>query len=841
MANDALETYRRKRNFRKTPEPRGKKERKSRGSLRFVVQEHHARRLHYDFRLEIDGVLKSWAVPKGPSMDPAEKRLAVATEDHPLAYGDFQGVIPEREYGGGTVAIWDRGTYAADPALGRRENEKYLRAGLERGRLSFVLSGERLRGRFALARLSDGKSWLLMKSRDEEALAISSETRGRGRTRPSKTKQRAAKPAARTGTLARAPRVPRPMLATLADAPFDHPDWLFEIKWDGYRAIADLRGDRPRLCSRNAKSFFPRYRELEPALERIGRDAVLDGEVVVLDEAGHSSFQRLQYFETDREGALVYYAFDLLAVDGRDLTDEPLLARKRRLKALLKKSSGAVRFSDHVLGRGKAFFREAVRQGLEGIVAKDARSTYEPGKRSRAWLKIKGERRQEAVIVGYTAPRGRRKHLGALVVALQESGGLRYAGHVGTGFSGATLARLRERLDPLVREEPPLEAVPATNAPVRWVEPVLVAEITFREWTDDGVLRQPVYVGLRDDKSASEARRERPVATREARSGRKRPATSWRRPKIQPAKPGDDFTVVKAAGHDVKLTHLKKIYFPEDRITKGDVLAYYRAVAGAMLPYLRGRPQSLHRHPDGIDAPGFYHKDYGAPVPPWLRTHCVPSESTGSTIRYLVVDDVAGLLFVANLGCIEINPWFSRVESLERPDYLVLDLDPEDIAFEEVVRTARTIHRLLERIDVPSYCKTSGATGLHVYVPLGARYDFEQAKTFAEIIARIVERQLPATTSTARSPAKRQKRVYLDYLQNRRGQTLAAPYSLRPRPGAPVATPLRWSEVTVRLDPRRFTGKVVLERLEKRGDLFEPVLGKGIDLPGALRKLEAFS
>lgn len=832
MGAAELRTYRRKRHFRDTPEPSGSVERGRRGALRFVVQEHHARRLHYDFRLEIDGVLKSWAVPKGPSLDPAKKRLAVATEDHPMAYGGFEGVIPDGHYGAGTVMIWDHGTYAAAPGLDRKESERRLRDGLAKGHLSFVLSGERLRGRFALARLRDGKSWLLMKARDEDAVA---EEKPGPRSKSKVDAKRLYRK--------RAPKVPKPMLATLGDAPFDDPSWIFEIKWDGYRAIADLRGDEPRLCSRNAKAFLPRYAKLLPDLKRIGREAVLDGEVVVLDDEGRSSFQKLQMWETDPTGTLAYCAFDLLALDGKDLTSEPLLERKKRLKALLGDRGGAVRYSDHVLGRGKAFFREAVRRGLEGIMAKDARSSYEPGVRTASWLKIKAQRRQELVIVGYTEPRGTRKNLGALILGFYDDGALRYAGHVGTGFSSETLKDLRRRLDPLVREDSPLARVPPTNAPVRWVEPRLVAEIAFREWTEEGVMRQPVFLGLREDKAAKDVRRERPIAAAKAHgeAKRKRPSAPWRRPKVAPAPLSSDDLVVTVGGRDVKLTHLAKTYFPDDGVTKGDVLAWYRKIAPVMLPYLKGRPQSLHRHPDGIAKPGFYHKDYEAPVPEWMRTEQVHSESTDSEIRYLVVDDAAGLLFVANLGCIEINPWFSRVETIDRPDYLVLDLDPEDIDFKEVVRAAQAIHRLFEKIDVPSYCKTSGATGLHVYVPLGAKYEFDQAKTFAEIVARVVERELPDTTSTLRSPSKRQKRVYLDFLQNRRGQTLAAPYSLRPRPGAPVATPLRWKEVTTRLDPRKFTRDVVLKRLDAHGDLFAPVLGKGIDLPKALKKLEKFA
>jgi bifunctional non-homologous end joining protein LigD len=740
-----------------------------------------------------------------------------------MRYGGFEGIIPEGHYGAGTVAIWDSGTYAAAAGLDRKESEKRLRDGLAQGKLSFVLSGHKLHGRFTLVRLRDAKSWLLMKARDEDA-------------EPAReVGEPAAEPATAPRRTARLPKVPKPMLATLADGPFDDPNWIYEIKWDGYRAIADLRGEKPRLCSRNGKAFLPRYERPRPALEAVGRGAVLDGEVVVVDGEGRSSFQALQNYESTPAEGLAYYVFDLLALDGKDLTALPLLDRKRKLKALLGRGKGPVRYSDHVVGEGKRFFAEAVRRGLEGVMAKDARSLYEPGVRTTSWLKVKAQQRQEAVIVGYTEPRGTRKHLGALILGLYDDRGLRYAGHVGTGFDTEALAELRRRLDPLVRDDCPVRECPPTNAPVRWVEPKLVAEIAFAERTEDGVFRQPVYLGLREDKAAKDVHPEKavPVKTK-AKSRRWRPAVE------PPAETGDSMTVT-VDGHEVKLTHLTKRYWPEEGITKGDVLAYYRKIAPVLLPYLEGRPESLHRHPDGIAKPGFFHKDYEAPTPPWLRTKTVKSESTGGTIRYLVVDDAAGLLFVANLGCIEINPWFSRVESMDRPDYLVLDLDPEDIPFREVVRAAQAIRRLLEKIGVPSYPKTSGATGLHVYVPLGAKYEYEAAKTFAEIVARLVERELPDTTSTVRSPSKRQKRVYLDFLQNRRGQTLAAPYSLRPRPGAPVATPLRWSEVDGKLDPKRFTRDVVMKRVAKYGDLLAPVLGRGIDLPKALRRLEKLS
>jgi bifunctional non-homologous end joining protein LigD len=812
----SLATYRRKRHFEKTPEPAGQR-RRAQGALRFVVQKHQASRLHYDFRLELDGVLKSWAVPKGPSLDPKEKRLAVMVEDHPLDYRTFEGTIPEGNYGAGNVLVWDEGTYEAPGAEDRAASEAAVREGLSRGRLHIVLHGYKLRGEFILVKLPRGKgnNWLLMKKRDpfasEGDVTAQEESVSSGRTLADVARKAPARAKARrTKTTAAASAMPhdvRPMLATLVDKPFDRTGWIFEPKWDGYRAIAEVSGGKVKLYSRNHKGFEKRFGPVIDSLKGLGHDAVLDGEVVAVDNAGRSQFQLLQNYQKTGRGNLVYYVFDQLYLDGEDVRQLPLLRRKEMLANLLGKRPH-VRLSEHIEQHGVAFFDAAVGQHLEGIVAKNGASVYREGARSQEWLKIKTHRRQEAVIAGYTEPRGSRKALGALILGVYEGNKLVYVGHTGGGFDSKGLEEMLARLRPLERKSCPFPDVPVTNAPVHWVKPDL------QEWTDDGRMRMPIFIGLREDKPAREVRRE------ESQSAGK----------------------VLAPDATPQLTHLDKVYWPDDGYTKGDLIAYYRDVAGVILPHLRDRPMSLHRHPGGIANKGFFQKDVGGkPLPSWVQTTVIASDSDTEEITYALCQDEPTLLYLANLGCIEMNPWLSRVESLDQPDYLVLDLDPEDVAFAAVVQTAQAVRKVLDRVGAACWCKTSGKRGLHVAVPLGAAYSYDQARQFAEIVARLANAQMPSTTSVVRSPRLRQKRVYLDYLQNKRGATLAAAYSVRPVPGATVSTPLRWSEVKTGLDPSAFTIKTMRRRLDRVGDLWAPVLGPGIDLMDCLQRLEKLS
>ena len=834
----SLKKYQAKRKFDDTPEPQGGQ---GEGALRFVVQKHAASHLHYDFRLEMGGVLKSWAVPKGPSLNPEDKRLSVMTEDHPYDYRTFEGVIPEGNYGAGTVMVWDEGTYEPLGATGNREaDDRAARHGVHEGHLTFILHGQKLNGEFALIKMhhaDDEDAWLLVKA-DKDRFVSTKEVVSQDRS--AQTGRTMDEIAQGTATWTQVPRLedaPRatlpsvvePMLAELAPTPFDDPDWLYEIKWDGYRALAVLGPDGVRLRSRRDQDFAAKYAPITEALARIrGTQAVLDGEIVVVDKDGRSDFGRLQtYAETG--GELAYYVFDILHLDGRDLTGLPLAERKQILRDWLP-ISDAIRYSDHVVGEGKAFYEAAKQRQLEGVMAKDGRSSYASGRRSRSWLKLKTRARQEAVIGGFTAPRGTRSDLGALVLGVyDDEGHLRYIGHAGGGFDDRMLADMRARLQPLRRATSPFADTFKLNAPVTWVKPELVCEVEFHEWTTDGRMRQPVFVGLRLDKPAKAVHREAVTEPRPSRQG----ATKKVRASARPAPLATSSGTVRAP-----ITHADKVYWPDDGITKGQLAAYYEAVAPYVLPYLKDRPESLHRFPHGITGTHFYQKNL-EDTPSWVRHVTIHSESENRDLHYAVCDDLDTLMYLVNLGSIELHPWSSRVDVLDNPDWGVIDLDPEEIGFDAVITTAQAAHKLLEKAKIPHYAKTSGATGLHIYIPMGAKYTYDQVRDFIHIVVQLVHAQLPDLTSLERSPAKRQHRIYLDYLQNRHGQTLAAAYGVRPRAGAPVSTPLAWDEVKPGLDPTTFTIRTLPQRLKRVGDLWKPVLGKGIDLLAALERLGA--
>lgn len=824
-----LHEYHAKRRFSETPEPEGGAAPAHAGAMRFVVQKHDASRLHYDFRLELDGVLKSWAVPKGPSQDPRDRRLAIQVEDHPLEYRRFEGIIPEGNYGAGTVMVWDEGTYhPAGDHSSRAQEEKVLRDGLARGRLSIELHGRKLRGQFALVRMNKGKAneWLLLKRDDADATTADvlakdrSVVSRRGLTGIKAHAEKHGHVWQSNRAAAAAPkRRVRPMLATATDEPFDRPGWLFEIKWDGYRAIADVANGEVALYSRTGQPFNSKYPDVVQALTGLDHDVILDGEVVALDEQGRPSFQLLQNYTKTGEGQLAYCVFDLLELDGKDLRNQPLIRRKERLRDILPERPALI-LGEHVAEDGIGLLQVAAAKGLEGIMAKRADSTYQEGRRSHDWLKIKLRRRQEAVIGGFTRPRGARKKFGALVLGVYDGKELVYVGHTGGGFDEHSLGEVHAALAPLVRPSCPFKHRPKTNTPATWVEPSLVCEVTFQDWTADGIMRQPIFLGLRGDKPAASVRRERPAKTR----------------------------VVLAAAANARaqdlvqgsVTNPGKVYWPDEGYTKADLIAYYRAVAPLLLPHLRDRPLSLHRHPDGIAGQSFFQKDVSKqPPPPWITTAPITSTVDGKVRKQVLCQDEATLVYLANLGCIEVNPWTSRVGSLDRPDYLVIDLDPHEAPFSLAVAAAREVRKLLQRHCAECFCKTSGKRGLHVYVPLAARYDFDQARQFAEIIARLLEQKFPDTVSLVRDPKLRKGKLYVDYLQNRQGQTTAAAYSVRPVTGATVSTPLRWSELTGRLDPRKFTIRTVPRRLDRLGDLWAAVLGAGADLERCVAGLSA--
>jgi bifunctional non-homologous end joining protein LigD len=848
-----LEDYRRKRDPVRTPEPFGAGDAPPAGRVipatgpRFVVQKHWARNMHFDLRLELDGVLKSWAVPKGPSTRVEEKRLAVHVEDHPLEYGNFEGVIPSGNYGAGSVIVWDRGWFRSfkpeDPL------EQYAR-----GKMELELFGFKLRGRWTLVRMGKKeKEWLLLKKADGSATeyeaidrypesVISGLTVEEMRDVPgtiAAVRERVRSLNAPAGNVS-ARKVPL-TLATLATRPPSGPEWCFEIKYDGVRVLAWRKDDEVHLTGRSGEDITGRYPEIADALRALAIPRfLLDGEIVAEDESGHPSFQRLQArmgltrprdIEAARARVPVRAMFfDCLSLDGHDLRKLPLVQRKELLARVLPPLGTAQR-CDHVLEHGEAFFAAAAEMGLEGIVAKRLASPYS-GRRSPDWIKVKCDRRDVFVIGGYTEPQGSRARFGALHVGRYEGTRLVYVTKVGTGFDTAGLEKIAQALAPLERATSPFETGSPRGRGNHWVEPRLVCEIRFTEWTDDGGLRHPTFMGLRPDKKPEDCRREEllqlmedgdstPRADKPARE-----ATGVRRPSPS-----------AAAARDVRLTNLKKVFWPEG-YTKGDLIGYYESVAPLLLPYLRDRPVVLTRYPDGIMGKSFFQKDAPVFVPDWIRTETVHSGDTERDIRYFVIDDLESLRYVANLATIPLHVWSARVGSLEKPDWLVLDLDPKEAPFAHVVQVARALKTILDDLQLPSSIKTSGATGLHVLIPMGRRYTHEETRTFARLLAMLTVDAVPEISTVARAIKGRGGKVYVDFGQNGRGNTIVAPYSVRPLPGAPASCPLRWDEVTARLDPARFTIKTLPKRFESMADPMVEVLGEGVDVAAAIAGIE---
>jgi bifunctional non-homologous end joining protein LigD len=770
-----LKEYEQKRRKGRTPEPFGGRRTSSRRPI-FVVQRHDARRLHYDFRLERDGALASWAVPKGIPLEPGARRLAVHVEDHPLDYATFEGEIPAGQYGAGTVEIWDHGTYEL---LEEKRD----------GGLTVRLEGERLRGTWTLvpAKLSgEEENWLLIRKRDEAVPGV--------RPRP-------------------APYVP--MLATLVEDVPTGTGWLFEVKWDGYRATATVAEAEATLTSRRGNDLTERF---PGVAKQVGRaiktpSCVLDGEVCALDEDGRASFSEMQ-----KGGqTLVYYVFDLLELEGEALLQLPLTERRARLEKLIDRRNETVRLSE-AFDDGEALLAAAKEQKLEGIIAKRADSTYQPGKRTRDWLKVKTHGRQEFIIAGYTKGQGRRAgRLGSLILAVKRGDELEYVGNCGTGFTDEEIDKLLDLLRPLEGSTPSFKVVPkmpkVKKGDVVWVTPKLVCEVEFSEWTHDGRLRAPSYQGLREDKTADEVRRERPIETD-----------------------------IKRGKRVLQLSNLDKPFWPEEGITKGDLLAYYREIAGVVVPHLRDRPFTMKRYPDGWQGNHFFQKDAPKHMPDWIPTQSI-MVSTRETprrrrqIRAPLVNDELALLWMVNMGCIDLNTWYSRVDKPDRPDFVLFDLDPSpDVGFKEAVEVALLVKDVLDTLGLESHAKTSGSDGMHVLVPIGRRHTYAQTREFAEIVAGALAGSHRGLVTTEWSKARR-RGVLIDANQNGEGKTIASVYSVRPRAGAPVSTPLSWDEVTTDLDPLDFTMDVVLARVERKGDLFAPVLSGRQSLTAALKKL----
>jgi bifunctional non-homologous end joining protein LigD len=899
-----LEQYQKKRDFGRTPEPAGGQA-SSAPSVhggRFVVQRHRATRLHYDFRLEIDGVLVSWAVPKGPSLDPAHKRMAMHVEDHPIEYLDFEGVIPSRQYGAGDVIVWDWGTWepeeTTDPA-----------AAVAAGELKFRLDGQKLRGRFTIVRTrprdgDSGEPWLLIHKRDDAAVegwdveeypqSVKS-----GRTNDEVKANRdaiwlSAAPAAQAEVdLSAAVEAPlpafiEPMSATLATHPFDSPDWLFEVKWDGYRVEAVVRDGTVRMLTRrgnDAARYFPGL--LSPPTWINAETAIVDGEVVAVDEEGVPRFellqQRISGVTEVASAPVVYMAFDLLYLDGRSLLTVSLEDRKRLLRSVLRPQP-RVQFASHIDGDGKTFFEVAKKRNLEGIMAKERHSRYEPGRRVDTWLKIKVRPEQELVVGGYIPGEGSHKDLGALLVGTYEGDKLRYGGRVGSGLNTKTRATLKARLDAFARPTPPFDPPPPRIGELRhavFAEPELVIRAEFADWTRDGTIRQSAFKGILEGRDPRTVVRERPIEPPapkadadpqpdddasartdplRARTPAKREVGSVGPLKPQGATPEEldalarmgQEGVWRVGGRELKLTNLDKVLFPPPAgtaapsITKRELIAYFGRIGPVMLPHLAERPLNLNRFPNGVGGPSFWQKDIPAHAPPWLR-RWVESEgwpegehrdhAVGLDHRkpntHLVADEVATLCWLGNQAAFEIHAWTSRLDAPDRPTYALIDIDPgERTTWDETLTLARLFRTALGHLNVNGFPKTTGKRGIQVWIPIVPRYSFHETSDWVEGVSRAVGSMVPDLVSWEWSKSDRKGRARLDYTQNQPIKTLVAPYAVRPLAGAPVSAPITWDELDdPDLRPDRWTILSILPRVEERGDLFAGVLTEAQELP----------
>ena len=828
----------------------------------FVVHQHDATRMHWDLRLEIDGVLCSWAVPKAPSMDPDDKRLAVKVENHPLEYVHFEAVIPPGNYGAGAMIAWDRGLFRplGDPARGLLEGE-----------LKFELYGYKLRGAFTLVHTGKGtrgrnsgrgsNDWLLIKKRDDFALAYLAGAAALAETSVlsglSITKLAAGAPdhTALVAELA-AMGVPRrplppgsfePMLCHTAEVPFSSADWIFELKYDGFRMVSFGGAGQAALRYRSSQDSTDRYPELTSALRALPVPGlVMDGEIVMFDADGKPDFHKLsvrgQLHKTSeiQRAALAdpvtYVVFDLIGAAGYDLRGLPLLVRKSLLERIVP-AVGPLRYGQHIATQGEALLQQIVARGLEGVVAKRAASPYR-STRSRDWLKMKSDPEADFAVCGYTPPKGSRSGIGALHLCVWVDDGWRWAGKVGSGFDDQQLAAIKTELDAKPTWKPTFPR-PAASRDARWIEPELVVQVRYREWPIDSSLRFPVFERLRRDKPAKEC-------------GMPRRHTGDVQVHADAAAREPDHATpleVDSPVRELRLTRLHKVFWPADQapggahaVTKGELVEYYRSIAPYALPYLKDRPTVLTRYPDGVTGEMFFQKDMPDWTPPWLRTTLRWSEHSQREIHYILIDDADGLAYVANLGSIPLHTWASRVVDLEKPDWAIIDLDPKAAPHEHVVPLALAVHELCEAAKLPNYVKTSGQTGLHVLIPLDGQCTFEQARTLAYLIGLLVERRFPTMATTLRNPAARGGRVYLDWGQNAHGQLLAAPYSVRPVPGASVSMPLTWDEVIPGLDPKQFHIRNALERVQCwTSDPLAAVLTERPDLQAALTALEALA
>jgi bifunctional non-homologous end joining protein LigD len=912
-ARAQLAEYQRKRDFGKTQEPSGKVTPAAArpGRLRFVIQKHAARQLHFDLRLELDGVMKSWAVPKGPSLDPSVKRLAMQVEDHPIDYNTFEGTIPQGEYGGGTVMLWDRGTYSADTATSPDEEEDAIREGLRRGDLKITFNGERLHGSFALIRMkfarddssSSKPQWLLIKHRDEfasdedvvAANMISVDTSrtmdeiASGKSKVWNSNREANKAAV---TLSEPKKVraasPTPRLSFKSLEPMyasigteiPGKGWTFEPKYDGIRVLAFATPTEVRLITRNGKDKAEQFPEIVSALKKLAsetkRPLVLDGEIVALANGEPARFQELQGRIQVKQSQLIarYSAatpaalilFDIL-MDGDDvLIGQPWTERRARLLARAgERASTYLRVTESVEGDGKKMLEKARRQGWEGIMAKRMDSRYEPGKRTQAWLKLKIEFREEFVVGGFTEPRNSREYIGALLLGYFDGDRFIYVGHTGGGFTRQSLNDMYKRLKPLERKTSPFEETPKTNEKVHWVKPEVVVEVKFNEWTADRRLRQPIFIGVRDDKAAKDVEIELPsvqrkrtgsgtIAKRSTRlnvPARAKVAPRASAPRERPSRPapakslervdkkaimGQLSAIEKAGGagtldfggrKTLKISNLDKIFFPKEKYTKGDVMRYYTRIADFILPTIQDRPLVLKRFPNGVNGESFYQHKASETTPPEVRVELIETGEVKKQPR-IIGGNLLTLLYTIQLGAISVDPWHSRVQSLEYPDYTIIDLDPGPRAnFARVVQIARWAKEVIDGFGLHAAIKTSGSTGLHIYLPLPPKTPNAAATLVAQVIATKVANGHPKEATIERSvKARGAGTVYVDYLQNIQGKTVAGPYCVRAKPGATVSTPLEWNELTEDLDPRDFHLGNAADRFEKIGDIWNEAMRK---------------
>jgi bifunctional non-homologous end joining protein LigD len=852
----ALSDYQKKRDFRATKEPKGKRLGGDKAPI-FVVQRHAARRLHFDFRLQVGGTLASWAVPKGPPEEFGEKRLAIHVEDHPIEYAKFEGDIPAGNYGAGHVDIWDEGTYLAEGPLSAAEQ-------IEKGEIKFRLMGRRLNGEFVLVKMprsTRGNEWLFIR---RSSSGREAETEPQNRSREAATNGvRKFGIGAKKLDGAKKSDMPTNIsvaLAQLSEEVFANPEWLFEIKWDGERALAFIQDGEVEFRSRSGRHITPEYPELKSVVKQLNaRKAIVDGEIVALDSEGRSDFTRIQPrfgvsnppVSLQQKNPVTYYLFDLLYCDGFDLRNSPLEKRKELLQELLRPSD-KIRYSDHVAENGTELFEIAKERRLEGIIAKRRDSPY-IGKRTSSWLKFKIVHDLDVVIGGWTEPRRSRDHFGALLMGMYFGKALKYIGSVGTGFDHAMLERTRKSLDSLAVAESPFDRTPLLREIAHWVKPELVARVKYGQWTKDKKLRQPVFLGFQEDRSASDCRVEaeippkanapvKPANVQRPRVNKIQPVSSGKTNAKQLqqelSEGGGEMLNVELDGKRLSLTHLNKIYFKRPSLLKRDVLLYYLRIAPNILPFLKDRPMVLKRYPNGIDGEFFFQKEAPKSRPKWVQTVDIFSKERGGQIPYLLANDLATLLYMTNLGCIDHNPWSSRFDDEENPDYLFFDLDPtEGAAFADVLRVARAIHEQLETLKIHSFLKTSGASGFHIYVPIERIYSYEEVRLFAGGVGQRVQAELPEIVTFERTVSKRRKgTVLVDAVQNAKGKPLAAPYSLRPFAGAPVSSPVTLAEIRRKLQPEDMNVSTIFKRLRRRGDLWKEFWHSAQTLEGAVER-----